>query len=86
MTNTILKILIAISFLGVLFSCLATAKGSPLEQDAYNELRTLLLDETPIAHVSIDRSDIQIEFVPTQSAATVVADTENVEIEFVATK
>ena len=83
MTNTILKILILASFLGVLFSCLATAQSAEIDPVALAELRELLQDDTPIAHVSIDRSDVEIEFVPTVSVVTVQ---EEVEIIFVADK
>jgi len=86
MTNTILKILILASFLGVLFSCLATAKSFPK------------------ATVIADFDNVEIEFVPTHSLyqkrclvdgelmycadtgslATVTVDTEEIEIDFVA--
>jgi len=86
MTNTILKILILASFLGVLFSCLATAKSHPK------------------ASVIADTDNVEIQFVPTHSLyqkrclvdgelmycadtgslATVTVDTEEIEIDFVA--
>ena len=89
MTNTILKTLILASFLGVLFSCLATVKTYPYELDC---------------NVSIDHDNVEIDFVPTHSLyqkrclvngeyvycasadvlSTVSIDHDDVEIDFVA--
>ena len=86
MTNTILKTLILVSFLGVLFSCLATSKSFP--------------EATVIA----DSDNVEIDFVPTHSLykrrciredafvycafldslTTVSIDHDNVEIDFIA--
>ena len=86
MTNTILKTLILASFLGVLFSCLATSKSFP--------------EATVIA----DSDNVEIKFVPTHSLykrrciredafvycasldslTTVSIDHDNVEIDFIA--
>ena len=48
MTNTILKTLILISFVGVILSCLATVKTYPYEMDC---------------EVSIDHNDVEIDFI-----------------------
>lgn len=89
MTNTILKTLILASFLGVIFSCLATVRTYPYELDC---------------DVSIDHDNVEIDFVPTHSLykkrclvgdelvycafvnalATVVIDEQDVEIDFIA--
>ena len=48
MTNTILKTLILASFLGVIFSCLATVRTYPYELDC---------------DVSIDHDNVEIDFI-----------------------
>lgn len=86
MTNTILKTLILASFLGVIFSCLATTKTFPE------------------ASVIADSDNVEIQFVPTHSLyqkrclvddelvycasvnalATVIIDDHAIEIDFIA--
>lgn len=87
MTNTILKTLILASFLGVIFSCLATVRTTPKG--------TVMVDPHDVVEVSFlptnslyqKRCLTQLGMVycaDTGCLATVVADSDNVEIDFIA--
>ena len=86
MTNTILKTLILASFLGVLFSCLATSKSFP-EATVIADSDNVEIDFVPTHSLykrRCIRKDAFVYCAPLDSLTTVSIDHDNVEIDFIA--
>ena len=87
MTNTILKTLILASFVGVLLSCLATTKTTPKGTVMVDPHEVIEVSFLPTNSLYQKRCLTQLGMVycaDTGCMATVVADYENVEIDFIA--
>ena len=86
MTNTILKTLILASFVGVLLSCLATEKTFPQGTVTidHNDVQVSFLPTNSLYQKRCLTQLGMVYCADTASLATVVADSDNVEIDFIA--
>ena len=86
MTNTILKTLILVSFVGTILSCLATAKTVPQGTVTvdHNDVQVSFLPTNSLYQKRCLTQLGMVYCADTGCMATVVADYENVEIDFIA--
>ena len=86
MTNTILKTLILASFVGVILSCIATAKTVPQGTVTidHNDVQVSFLPTNSLYQKRCLTQLGMVYCADTACLATVVADSENVEIDFIA--